>query len=59
MTGNANPPMILSTGKKQREIMEDARENFKMLLPHAQIIVAKFGDMVLIQQRGTLEFIAG
>ncbi|RDF00238.1 hypothetical protein DPV99_10015 [Aggregatibacter aphrophilus] len=59
MTGNANPPMILATGKKQREIMEDARENFKMLLPHAQIIVAKFADMALIQQRGTLEFTAG
>lgn len=59
VTGNANPPMILATGKKQREIIEEARKDFHMLIPHAQIIVAKFADMALIQQRGTLEFIAG
>lgn len=59
VTGNANPPMILATGKKQREIIEEARKDFHMLIPHAQIIVAKFADMALIQQHGTLEFIAG
>ena len=59
MTGNANPPMILATGKKQREIIEEARKDFHMLIPHAQIIVAKFADVALIKQRGTLEFIAG
>lgn len=47
--GNAQPPLILATAKKRREIMEEAREDLRKLMPYARINVVQLRNVADLQ----------